>query len=280
MNNEATQELEIRILLDVLQQRYGYDFHHYADSSLKRRIVHCLSAFSLQYVSEMIPRILYEDHFLNQFIHELTVGVTSMFRDPTLYPLLRHRVIPDLMTYSSLNIWHAGCSTGEEVYAMAIFLQEAGLYERARLYATDLDGHSLAHAETGCYPANKMVEYAENYRQAGGLRALSDYCVTTDHGMQMDGALKKNMVFSTHNLATDSRFADMHLIFCRNVLIYFDQPLQDRVVDIFWQSLVRGGLLCLGHQESLSLSKGEELFELVVAEARIYRKRPVPGARG
>lgn len=276
MDSETIQDFEIRILLDVLYQRYGYDFRHYSDASMKRRILRCLAVCQFSYISEIIPKLLHEGYFLEQLVHELAVGVTTMFRDPTLYHALRKHVMPDLMTHPFVNIWHAGCSTGEEVYSMAILLQEEGLHDRARLYATDLDSRAVQSASKGIYPASKLEEYEENYRQAGGKRRFSDYYRLKQGNMEMQGALRKNMVFSTHNLATDSVFAETNLILCRNVLIYFSSPLQNRALTLFQESLVRGGILCLGSQESLQFSAVEKQFDNVVADEKIYRKRVVP----
>ena len=276
MDMEAIQDFEIRVLLDVLYQRYGYDFRSYADASLKRRLLRCLEICKFRYISEIIPRLLHEGFFLEQLVHELTVGVTAMFRDPMIYRALRKHVIPDLQTYSFVNIWHAGCSTGEEVYSMAILLKEVGLYDQARIYATDLDSRAIKTAKKGIYPAERMSEYEENYRQALGQRRLSDYCRIKRDGIKMDAALRKNMVFSTHNLATDGVFSSMHLILCRNVLIYFSPLLQNRVFDLFLKSLVRGGVLCLGSQEFLHASDVAKHFSVVTPDEKIYRKDIVP----
>lgn len=279
MDLGAIQDFEIRVLLDVLYQRYGYDFRDYADASMKRRILRCLDVYKLRYISEIVPRLLHEEFFLEKLVHELAVGVTTMFRDPSIYPVLRQHIIPELMTHPFINIWHAGCSTGEEVYSMAIFLQEEGLYDRARIYATDLDSLAVQTTSKGFYPANRLEEYQINYRQAGGRRRFADYYRIRHGGVQMNVELRKNMVFSTHNLATDSVFADMNMIFCRNVLIYFATPLQNRVFNLFQESLVRGGVLCLGRQESVQFSDVEKQFEMVVADEKIYRKRFVPRAK-
>lgn len=279
MNSDAIQAYETRLLLEMMQHHFGYDFRNYADASLKRQLQRCLSVFQCPYISSLIPRLLHEQHFLEHLVHELTVGVTSMFRDPTLYHVLRNQVLPDLMTYPFLNVWTAGCSTGEEVYSMAIFLQEAGLYDRARIYATDLDNRAILVAQKGIYPASKSDEYSNHYAQAGGSRTLADYYTIKNNQIHIDPTLRKNMVFATHNLATDSPFADMHLIFCRNVLIYFAPPLQDRALTVFRESLVRGGIFCLGSQEFLPSSDETKHFAVVSKEERVFQKRFAPDLR-
>ncbi|MBF0381627.1 MAG: protein-glutamate O-methyltransferase CheR [Magnetococcales bacterium] len=279
MDNDVVQDIEIEILLDVLLKRYGYDFRNYADASLKRRIQRCLTVCKFQYVSEIIPKLLYEGFFLEQLIHELSVSVTEMFRNPSVYRALRKHVIPDLKTYPFINIWHAGCSTGEEVYSMAILLKEEGLYDNARLYATDLDERAVQSAKQGMYSLDLIEEYSNNYQKAGGRNSLADYYQIKDGMAVMDGSLKKNMVFSTHNLATDSVFADMNLIFCRNVLIYFSPELKNRALNLFKNSLVRGGVLCVGKQESLEFTKVEESFSRVTNREKLYYKKVVPGAK-
>ena len=276
MDREAIKDFEIQLLLDVLFKLYGYDFRNYADASIKRRILRCLEVCKFHHITEIVLKLLHEGYFLEKLVHELTVGVTALFRDPAIYLALRKHVIPELMSHSFVNIWHAGCSSGEEVYAMAILLKEEGLYDQARLYATDLDSHAVQTAKQGIFPADKMGEYEENYRQAGGKQRFAEYCHIKHDGLHMDPGLQTNMVFSTHNLATDGVFADMHLILCRNVMIYFAPTLQERVFKLFRESLVRGGMLCLGSQESLQFSNVAKQFEIVAADEKIYRKHILP----
>jgi chemotaxis protein methyltransferase CheR len=238
-----------------------------------------LTVCKFKYVSEIIPKLLYEGYFLEQLIHELTVSVTEMFRNPSVYRALRKHVIPDLKTYSFINIWHAGCSTGEEVYSMAILLKEEGLYDNARIYATDLDERAVQSAKDGIYPVDLIEGYSKDYRKSGGNKNLADYYQVKDGMAHMDMSLRENMVFSTHNLATDSVFAEMHLIFCRNVLIYFSPKLKNRALNLFKKSLVRGGVLCLGKQESLEFTKVANHFCLVTNKEKLYHKKVVPGAK-
>lgn len=275
MDIDAVQDIEIRILLDVLYRRFGYDFRNYANESLKRRILRCLAVCHFNYISEIIPKLLYEGYFLERLIHELSVGVTAMFRDPSVYRVIREQIIPDLRTYSFFNIWHAGCSTGEEVYSMAILLKEEGLYDRARIFATDLDGNAIQTAREGIFSLDRMPEYAQNYQQAGGKRALSDYYHAKYDLVQMDVALQKNMVFATHNLATDSVFSEMQLILCRNVMIYFGPELKNRSLNLFKDSLVREGFLCLGSQEDLHFTNTAKYFALAHPQEKIFRKLQV-----
>ena len=273
MDNDTVQDMEIQILLDALHQRYGYDFRNYSKVSLKRRILRCLSMCEFQNISEIIPKLLHDRLFLHRLIHELTVSVTDMFRDPTVYLALRKHVIPILRTYPFFNIWHAGCATGEEVYSFAILLHEEGLYDKARIYATDLDERVVQEAKDGTYSDNGLESYKKKYKKAGGKLAFSDYCHSKHGQIRMDAALKKNMVFSTHNLATDGVFAEINLILCRNVFIYFSTTLQSRVTELFAKSLVRGGFLCLGSQEFFSHSNRSDVFTSIASKEKIYRKR-------
>ncbi|MEO5353828.1 MAG: hypothetical protein H7835_11555 [Magnetococcus sp. XQGC-1] len=280
MDHDAIQDIEIRLLLEALYERYGYDFRNYAMASLKRRIVHCLSECQFRHVSEIIPRLLYEGMFLKRLIQALTVSVTEMFRDPPVYRILRQQVIPVLRTRPFFNVWHAGCATGEEAYSFAILLQEESLLERARIFVTDLDEEAIHVAREGIYPLEKVKTYTKNYQESGGTAAFSDYYHARYDRVRMDPELKKSMVFATNNLATDAVFAETQLIFCRNVLIYFAPALQNRVLDLFRESLTEGGFLCLGSQESLQFSGVAEQFTVVAPQERIYRKRDVKGKGG
>lgn len=270
----ATQEVEIHLLLEALRLRFGYDFHHYSQDSLKRRILQSLTEYREKRVSAVIPRLLYEQTFLDQFIASLAVTVTTLFRDPPLYRILRDAVVPVLRTYPFVTLWHAGCATGEEVYAMAILLQEEGLLARAQFYATDLNGASLRIAEKGLYPAHKLKEYSDNYRQAGGKGTFMDHCQIKKKHLQMDPELKRNMLFSTHNLASDAVFTQAHVILCRNVLIYFNRTLQNKVLHLLSDSLVRGGFLCLGDKESLAFSEVANHFTVLSETMRVFKKQP------
>ena len=273
MTPEEIQDIEIHILLETLFLRYGYDFRGYADASLKRRILHCLAACQLNHVSEIIPRMLYEGRFLKRLIGTLTVTVTTLFRDPPVFQSLREYVVPMLATYPFINVWNAGCATGEEVYATAILLKEGGMLDRARIYATDLDDEGLQIAQEGIYGVDRLEEFTKNYQRAGGQGVLSDFCHVKNGAIHMDPALREHITFSTHNLAGDAVFTETHLILCRNVLIYFDKPLQERVLHLFYDSLVRGGYLCLGSHESLEFTKLRDEFKPVAKKHRICQKR-------
>jgi len=209
---------------------------------------------------------------MEKVLLDLSINVTAMFRDPTFYLAFRQKVVPLLRTYPFIRIWHAGCSTGEEVYSMAILLEEEGLYDRARIYATDINEVVVHRARAGIFPLDRMQEYTENYIRAGGTRSFSEYYVAKYDGALFSPGLQRNVVFSQHNLVTDRSFAEFNVILCRNVLIYFDRELQTRVHGLFYESLVHLGLLCLGSKESLRLSEYESRYEELAGSERIYRK--------
>ena len=266
------QDFEIQLLLEALRWRHGYDFRNYAPASLKRRILQCLSSCKFEHISEIIPHLIHGGHFHQRLIFELSVTVTEMFRDPFVYQAIRKKVIPFLKTFGFINVWHAGCATGEEVYSMAILLQEEGLYKKTRLYATDFNDDVLQQAKEGVFPVRKMKEYEKNYQDAGGKRSLSKYYYAKYDLARMHDSLKENIVFSNHNLVTDHVFGEMELILCRNVLIYFDRTLQDRVLGLFSDSLLHGGFLCLGSKETIQFSSLANRFNLVVENAKIFQK--------
>ncbi len=267
------EDIEIRLLLEAIYQLYGYDFRSYSPASMRRRIMHRLTMSGFSTVLEMTDRVLRDRQFFVTLLNDLTVNVTEMFRDPEFYKAFREEVVPVLKTFPFIKIWHAGCSTGEEIYSMAILLEEEGLYERAMLYATDIDKNVLAAAKKGIYPIHAFKQYTDNYRRAGGRQSLSDYATARYDSVIMEQRLKRNIVFADHDLATDQVFGEMHVILCRNVLIYFDRPLQQRVFKLFGDSLDMGGFLCLGTMESLRFSVNEESFDVVNRSLRIFRKR-------
>ncbi|MBF0415426.1 MAG: protein-glutamate O-methyltransferase CheR [Magnetococcales bacterium] len=277
MDSEAEIEnLEMRLLLETIFLRYGYDFRQYAQASLKRRMRQCLSECGITLISEAIPKVIHDRTFLNRLVHALSVTVTHFFRDPLFYRTLRKQVIPMLATYPFVTIWHAGCATGEEVYSLAILLREEGLYERVRIFATDINDHSLQIAKEGIYNINSMIESSQGYLDSAGKGALSDYYHSRYDLARIHSALKENIVFAAHNLATDHVFSETHLIFCRNVLIYFNKELTDRVLLLFEKSLVAGGVLCLGSHESLSFTAVENRFIPISRDQRIYQKKVGP----
>ena len=267
------EDIEIRLLLEAIYQLYGYDFRSYSPASMRRRIMHRLTMSGFSTILEMTDRVLRDRQFFVTLLNDLTVNVTEMFRDPEFYKAFREEVVPVLKTFPFIKIWHAGCSTGEEIYSMAILLEEEGLYERAMLYATDIDKNVLAAAKKGIYPIHAFKQYTDNYRRAGGRQSLSDYATARYDSVIMEQRLKRNIVFADHDLATDQVFGEMHVILCRNVLIYFDRPLQQRVFKLFGESLDMGGFLCLGTKESLRFSGNEESFDVVNRSLRIFRKR-------
>ena len=266
------EELEIELLLEAVYRRYGFDFRQYAQASLKRRLHRRLLAEGLETISELRSRLLHDPACMEQLLVDLSINVTSMFRDPSFYVALREKIVPSLHTYPFTRIWCAGCSTGEEVYSLAILLQEAGLYERARLYATDINEHVLATAREGVFPLDRMKQYTQNYIRAGGTRDFSEYYVAAYDSARFSRALTENVVFAQHNLAMDRGFNEFNVIVCRNVLIYFDRALQNRVHELFYESLGRFGILALGHKESIGFTPYADRYEEVDADERLYRR--------
>jgi chemotaxis protein methyltransferase CheR len=272
MGDKETEKLEIDLLLEAIFKRHGYDFRNYARASLMRRLHYVRQKVGLERLSNMIPLILYDTSFTNQLLLDLSVTVTEMFRDPEFFLELRNKVIPLLRTYPFVKIWHAGCATGEEVYSMAILLEEEGFYDRVQIYATDINQESLNIAEEGIYPVENIRKFTANYQKSGGKSSFSDYYHAKYEMGKMNESLKRNIVFSQHNLATDHAFGDMHIIICRNVLIYFDKQLQNHVYHLFNSSLITRGFLCIGSKESIEFSDIRHQFEAISAKWRIFRK--------
>jgi len=270
MDNE---ELEIMVLLKAVRLKYGYDFSQYAGASLTRRLKKCLADSGHKYISEMIPHIIYNKAFFDTFLNNLSVNVTEMFRDPLFFLSLRKKVVPYLNTYPFIKIWSVGVSTGEEVYSLAILLKEEGLYEKCLIYATDFNDTVLETAQKGIYSEENINKSNLNYQKAGGKKSFASYYHADYNSVILNRSLKKNMVFANHNLATDSVFGEMNLILCRNVMIYFNKDLQDRVLTLFNHSLRTHGFLCLGSKESLNFSCIVDFFKPVVKKHRIYQKK-------
>jgi chemotaxis protein methyltransferase CheR len=266
------ERLEIELLLEGVYRHYGFDFRSYAYASIRRRLWKRVEGERLTTISELQARILHDPDSMERLLLDLSVNVTAMFRDPSFYKEFRDRIIPLLRTYPFLRIWHAGCSTGEEVFSMAILLEEEGLYDRARLYATDINDVVLQRARQGIFPLDRMQEYTENYLRAGGKRSFSEYYTAKYDGALFNSSLTRNIVFSQHNLVTDRSFSEFHVIFCRNVLIYFDRTLQNRVHALFYDSLVTLGILALGSKESLKFSQYEPCYEKLSSTEKLYRK--------
>jgi chemotaxis protein methyltransferase CheR len=269
---EELEKIEIQLLLEGMFRHYGFDFRDYALASLKRRIWNTMRAEQLSTVSGLQEKVLHDPECLDRFLLGLSVHVTAMFRDPGFYLSFRRNVIPLLRTYPFIRIWHAGCSTGEEVYSMAILLHEEGLYHRCRIYATDMNEMVLKKAKAGIYPLDQMQEYTQNYLQAGGKRAFSEYYTAAYDNAIFRSWLKENIVFSQHNLATDRSFNEFNVILCRNVLIYFNQSLQERVHKLLYESLTRFGVLGLGRQESLNFTPHEHHYEALDKREKLYRR--------
>lgn len=266
------ETLEIELLLEAVFRHYGYDFRNYAPASLKRRIWAAIQTEGLMTVSGLQEKVLHNKDCLERFLLTLSVNVTTMFRDPSFYKAFRSVVVPLLRTYPFIRIWHAGCSTGEEVYSIAILLQEEGLYDRCRIYATDINEAVLKQAKAGIFSLNRMQDYTQNYQQAGGKRSFSEYYTAGYENAIFNSSLKQNLVFSQHNLAGDNVFNEFNVILCRNVLIYFNKTLQERVQTLFYKSLIRFGILGLGRQESLMLSSYGQFYEELVSREKLYRK--------
>ncbi len=258
--SRASTEIEIRLLLDAIFLRFHYDFRGYSMASLKRRVASALSAMGCATISSLQERLLHDPATFGLLLQFLTVQVSDFFRDPEFYRTFRERIVPDLKTYPSVKIWVAGCAAGEELHSFAIVLDEEGLLERTVLYATDISPEALAKAEAGVYPLDRVPAFTENYRASGGRRALSDYYTAAYGHAKFSDRLRAKAVFSDHSLATDSAFAEVHVVSCRNVLIYFDRTLQARAVGLFRDALVRRGFLGLGLKESLQFSEHAASF--------------------
>jgi len=262
---------EIILLLYQVKKRYGYDFSNYSEASIKRRIIRFCEIHRFGQFFDLKHHLLNEPELFADFVLQITVNVTEMFRDPGFFKSLKEKVFPILATYSHCKIWHAGCSTGEEVYSMSIFLKESGLF-KTTIYGTDLNPEVLKQAREGVYSMKLMKEYTTNYIKAGGISSFSDY-YTAQYDMSiLNGDIKKNIVFSQHNLVSDGSFNEFNLIVCRNVLIYFNKQLQERVLNLFYESLAPFGYLALGSKESLQFSSLESKFEPVDKNEKIYKK--------
>lgn len=269
---ERDGDIEMALLVDAIYLKYHYDFRGYAPASLKRRLRAALSHFDCSTLSQLQDRILHDPATLPVLLDFLTVTVSEMFRDPEYFRMLRLEVAPVLRTYPSLKVWVAGCSSGEEVYSLAILLQEEGLLARTIIYATDINPRVLQKAEAGVYEADRIPGFTQNHRRSGAATSLSQYYTAAYGRAVFDRALRGNVVFSDHSLATDSVFAEVHLVSCRNVLIYFDRDLQDRAIGLFRDSLCRKGYLGIGSRESLRLSRFARDFTEVSRPERMYQR--------
>lgn len=265
-------DIELRMLIEAVYLKYNYDFRDYTGASQKRRVLVAMREMECQTVSELQSRVLHEPNGFAQLLQYLTIPVTEMFRDPDYFLAVREQVAPFLKTYPSLKIWVAGCSTGEEVYSLAILLHEEGLLERSIIYATDINPESLETARRGVFPLERMRLYTENYQKSGGKAAFSDYYTAAYGGALFERFLTENVTFADHSLSTDSVFSETHFVSCRNVLIYFNRRLQDRVLGLFHDSLCHRGFMGLGSKESIDFSSYAERFEPLARRERVFRK--------
>lgn len=272
MQDEELENLSLKLFLEALALRYGYDFRGYSEASVVRRVRILVDSLRLASISHLQAEVLLKPELLPRVIAAMTVPTSEMFRDPEVYRALREHVLPVLRTYPSFKVWHAGCSTGEEVYSLAIMLREEGLEDRAVVYATDINVAALTAAKEGIFALDTLRQATSNYLKAGGRAEFSSYYTSAYGGARMDPTLSRNILFTTHNLATDEVFAEVHLILCRNVLIYFTRDLQDRVVDVFRRSLRYKGFLCLGSKETIQFLAAGPAFQEAVGDARIYQK--------
>jgi chemotaxis protein methyltransferase CheR len=269
---DDVDEIELALLLEGVYRRYGFDFREYAPASLRRRVWRRVHAEGVTTISALQEKLLHDPACMERLLLDLSINVTAMFRDPTFYVAFREKVVPLLRTYPFTRIWVAGCSTGEEVYSLAILLHEAGVYDRTRIYATDINDTVLDRAQRGVFPLEKMREYTQNYISAGGERAFSEYYLAKYDGAQFQRSLVENVVFAQHNLVSDRSFNEFNVIVCRNVMIYFDRALQDRVHRLFYESLMTFGVLALGAKESIHFSHFEDRYEELDAGERLYKK--------
>ena len=269
---QSVEEIELNLLLEGIYRQYGFDFRNYALASLRRRVGNFMQNENVATISLLQDRILHDRTWLERFLYALSVNVSAMFRDPHFYRTFREHVVPLLKTYPFLRIWLAGVSMGEEVYSIAILLQEEGIYERCRIYATDINDAVLKKAKDGIYPIELMQTYTTNYIRAGGTRSFSDYYTAAYDRVILKSWLRNNVVFAQHNLATDASFNEFHVILCRNVMIYFNMKLQAHVHHLLHDSLVMFGVLGLGAKETLKFSPHEHAYEEIEAAARLYRR--------
>jgi chemotaxis protein methyltransferase CheR len=271
-SHEDLEKIEIELLLQGLYSWCGYDYRNYAYNSIRRRIRHRVYAEGLATITGLLEKILHDPACLKRLISDFSINVTEMFRDPLFFLSFREMVVPILRTYPSIRIWHAGCSTGEEVFSMAILLQEEGLYDRAKIYATDINSDVLKVAKSALFPLENMRKYTNNYMTAGGKAAFSDYYQVTHNGVKFHSYLSKNIVFAQHNLATDRSFNEFHVILCRNVLIYFNKTLQEKVHSLFYESLGMFGVLGLGDKETITFTDHANCYETISTSQKLFRK--------
>jgi len=266
------EQIEVDLFVLALKRRHGFDFSQYAPASLTRRVRQLVQVHQCASITELTARLLHEADFVTQVVQGLSVPVSEMFRDPAVFRALREQVLPMLASYPRINVWQAGCANGQEVYSLAILLEEAGLYERSHIFATDFNPDALQRASEGIYPAKDAQLWSRNYLEAGGSHTLANYYSARYDFIRLHERLRRHITFTNHNLVTDRMFCEAHLVLCRNVLIYFSNPLQNRTLALFRDSLVRGGYLCLGLRESLDFAPVAVDFSAVDASLRLYRR--------
>lgn len=269
---DRLKHLEVDLFVEALARRHGYDFSHYAKASLRRRVSALALHLGSPTIADLLPRVLYDDSLLPTILSTLSVPVTEMFRDPPVFRAIAERILPVLATYPRLNIWQAGSATGEEAYSLAILLDEAGLLQKAQIYATDINDTAIAKAEEGIMSAEQVARYDIAYRKAGGARTLSHYFSQGYGFAKISSGIKDHISFAHHNLVSDGVFCEVSMVMCRNVLIYFDKALQDHVLGLFGSSLSRGGFLCLGTRENLAGSAEAHQFQSIDQELRLFKK--------
>ncbi len=271
LNSVVDEELEL--LLEAIYKQYGHDYRDYSRAHIRRRLNNHMRLAGYDTMADLQELVLNDRNRASALLQDLSITVTEMFRDPDFYRAVREKVVPMLRTWSHIRIWHAGCSTGEEVYSMAILLKEAGLYERARIYATDMNPKALERAAEGIYPLDKIRGYSRNYQRSGAAGSFAEHCLAGYGSAIMDQSLKKNIVWAEHNLVTDSDFAEVQMVVCRNVMIYFNRKLQHRVHAMFKKSLVNGGILCLGAKESIEHTDQHQNYTAIDQRHKIYKKK-------
>ncbi len=276
MARPEVEDVELDLFVRALKLRHGYDFGEYARASFRRRVQSLLQSTNSATIGELTARVLRDDALLPVVIAGLSVPVSEMFRDPPVFRKLRDEVLPLLASYPRINIWQAGCAFGQEVYSLAILLEEAGLYDRSQIYATDFSDAAIARAQEGIFPAREARLYSENYLAAGGQHSLADYYHSRYELITIDARLRRNVTFANHNLVCDGVFCEAHLILCRNVLIYFTDPLQNHVLELFRDSLVRRGFLCLGTRENISFARAARDFRAIDPRLRIFQLEHLP----
>lgn len=272
MEHRDLENLEIDLLLEGIYRQYGFDFREYARGSINRRLWRRIYAERLESISGLQEKVLHDPDTMNRLLEDLSINVTSMFRDPSFYRAVRAKIVPLLRTYPFIRIWNAGCSTGEETYSLAILLAEEGLYDKTKIYATDINETVLELAKQAVFPIEQMRVYTENYIQAGGTTAFSEYYGADTQGARFHGSLSDNIIFAQHNLVSDRSFNEFHMILCRNVMIYFDRSLQDRVHGLFYSSLGLSGILALGRKESIKFTRHADSYEEIDSNEKLYKR--------